>query len=72
MTNDELRDAIEKAGGQSALARLIGVRQSAVSNWLNRNKQVPAERVLQVEAALNGAVSRHDIRPDLYPREETA
>ena len=60
-----LKKAIEKAGSQQALAELLGVRQSHISNWLNREKRIPAERVLSVESATG--VPRHELRPDLYP-----
>jgi len=59
--------AISKAGDQSKLARLLGVKPQHVQNWLRRNKRVPAMRVLEIERATN--VSRHDLRPDIYPRE---
>lgn len=68
MTEAEaLRRAIKAAGGQCALASKIGIRQNAISNWLRRRKKVPAERVLMVERFTG--VSRHDLRPDIYPRE---
>ena len=61
------REAIERAaaavGGPAALGRLIGVTSQAISQW----KKVPAERVLAVEVA--SGVSRHELRPDLYPLE---
>ena len=62
-----LNDAVARVGSQSALARLIGVSQQAVWKWLQSGKPLPAEHVLKVEAATG--VSRHDLRPDLYPRE---
>lgn len=68
---DALRKAIEKAGGQVALAKALGLKsQGSISNWLLRDKRVPAERVLAVESATG--VSRHDLRPDLYPRDRPA
>ncbi|MEW6479761.1 MAG: carph-isopro domain-containing protein [Pseudomonadota bacterium] len=33
---DELKRAIGEAGGVTALARLLGISQSRVSNWLTR------------------------------------
>ena len=33
---DELKRAISAAGGVTALARLLGISQSRVSNWLTR------------------------------------
>ena len=61
-----LQDAVAKAGGQTALARAIGKTQGHISQWLRR-EYVPAEEVLKIEAATG--VSRHDLRPDIYPRE---
>lgn len=60
---NRLFDVVE---GPTELARRLGVRQSVVSNWKSRG-QIPAERVLEVERVTG--VSRHDLRPDLYPRE---
>ena len=64
---EALKRAIELCGGVTALANKIGVKQPVVSMWLQRG-QVPAERVLAIETATG--VSRHDLRPDIYPREE--
>jgi DNA-binding transcriptional regulator YdaS (Cro superfamily) len=69
MTHDALTEAIVKAGGQAGLARALGVSQPSVWHWVHRSKRVPAEYVLPVEAITG--ISRHDLRPDLYPREET-
>lgn len=63
-----LDKAVKAAGGTSALAKKIGVTQAAVSNWKKR-KSIPADRVLAIEAATEGAVSRHELRSDLYPQE---
>lgn len=71
MSNDALRRAVEIAGGQKPLAEQIGTTQSQVWYWLERakGKSPPAEYVLPIEAATEGRVSRHDLRPDLYPGE---
>ena len=64
-----LERAIKAAGSQKKLAEQLGVGQTAVSNWVTRkHRRIPAERVLPIEA-LTG-VSRHELRPDLYPREQ--
>ena len=63
-----LRQAVAQAGSQAALAKICGVSQPSVWEWLNKGKSLPAEYVLKVEAATG--VSRHDLRPDLYPRDE--
>ncbi|WP_373489974.1 transcriptional regulator [Parasphingorhabdus sp.] len=64
-----LKRAIEKAGSQAEMARLCGNSQPAVWQWLKRGNVLPAEYVLRVEAATG--VSRHDLRPDIYPVEES-
>lgn len=63
-----LEKAINIAGNQVILAEQLGVTPQAVQQWKKNNK-VPAERVISVER-LTG-VSRHDIRPDIYPPETT-
>jgi DNA-binding transcriptional regulator YdaS (Cro superfamily) len=62
-----LKEAVLRSGSQSALARLVGVSQQAVWRWLRNSKPLPAEHVLTVERETG--ISRHDLRPDLYPRE---
>lgn len=67
MEKTALLRACDAIGGQSALARALGLRsQGSVSSWIARNK-IPAERVIPIEE-LTG-VSRHELRPDLYPIE---
>lgn len=60
MRDDGLERAIDAAGGVAQLARKIGISQPSVSSW----NQVPAQRVIAVEAATG--VSRNELRPDLY------
>lgn len=56
-----LDEAIERAGGRAMLGRALDISGQAISQW----DRCPAERVLAVEAA--SGVSRHRLRPDLYP-----
>jgi DNA-binding transcriptional regulator YdaS (Cro superfamily) len=56
--------AVNQAGGQSALARKLGIAPAAISRWV-RQGRVPPLRVLSVEAATG--VSRTALRPDIYP-----
>ena len=56
--------AIEHAGSLSALAEAIKASPQVVQNW--RARGVPPERCAEVEAATNGAVTRHDLRPDIF------
>lgn len=62
--SEALKRAVKLSGGQAEFARLIGITAQAVSQW----EEVPPLRVLEVERV--SGVSRHDLRPDLYPLEE--
>jgi len=66
---EALKAAVNRAGSQSAFARICGVSQPSVWKWLQSGKRLPAEHVLKVEAELG--VSRHVLRPDLYPFEQS-
>lgn len=61
--------AVEIIGSQAATADLVGMTQPAISKILASEKPCPHAdgAVLKVEAATG--ISRHDLRPDLYPRE---
>jgi DNA-binding transcriptional regulator YdaS (Cro superfamily) len=65
---EALKRAVDQAGGQSATARICNVSQTAVWKWLQSGKRLPAEYVIGMER-LTG-VSRHALRPDIYPVEE--
>ena len=60
--------AAENVGSQIALAEAMGVSPQAVNKW--KSSRVPAERVLDFERVTG--LSRHEIRPDIYPREAVA
>lgn len=64
---EALERAVTKAGSQTALAAICGVSQTAVWKWIQSSKRMPAEYVLRTEEATG--ISRHDLRPDIYPRE---
>lgn len=75
MTNHEaLVLAVERAGGQSALARAISrspgdVKQGHVWTWLNRDLQAPAEHCPAIERV--AGVRCEDLRADLtWTRDE--
>ncbi len=67
MVSEALKKAVAAAGGQTALANRIGSTQGHISKWLERD-YVPPEFVLTIERATG--VSRHELRPDIYPVEE--
>ncbi|MAI05712.1 MAG: pyruvate, phosphate dikinase [Alphaproteobacteria bacterium TMED87] len=63
MRDNALEKAIEFIGGTVALAKAISVTSQAISQW----DRVPAERVIAVEEATKGNITRYQLRPDLYP-----
>jgi DNA-binding transcriptional regulator YdaS (Cro superfamily) len=66
-----LKSAIaDHLGSQAAVARIVGVTPQAVSEILRRGRRVPAEWCLPLEQASGGAVTRHALRPDLYPENK--
>lgn len=67
---EALTRALEIATSQSALARICGVGQPAVWKWVQSSKRLPPDYVLAVESATG--VSRHLLRPDIYPLEHDA
>lgn len=70
-----LERAIGAAGGLTKLADKMKVSPQVVANW--RSRGIPAERVLELERATADEagmpqVTRHELRPDLYPNEPAA
>lgn len=63
---DAFRLAVRRAGGQLRFAKLVGCTQGAISQRLSSGKPLSARFVLRAEEGTG--VSRHDLRPDLYPR----
>jgi len=61
-----IRRAVACLGGQSALARSLGLTPQAVSKWCTTGR-VPAKHVLRIEGFVARKVTRHELRPDLYP-----
>ena len=62
----------KRAVSQAELARKLDVTPGLIWQWLNGHRRVGAEQVLKIEAATGGEVSRHELRSDLYPRDNAA
>lgn len=69
MNENAATKAAKAAGSQSELARRLGCTPQAVQKMCATGR-VPSERVLDIEKATG--VSRHELRPDLYPKESAA
>ena len=67
---DALQRAISQAGGVTKFSAALGVPYQLVQGWRDGSRRfaTPAEYVLRVEAV--SGVSRHDLRPDIYPLEQ--
>jgi DNA-binding transcriptional regulator YdaS (Cro superfamily) len=61
--DESLRWAIEAAGGARALGRALGISHQAIIGW----RRCPPIRVIAIEKITG--VSRHELRPDIYPPE---
>ena len=57
----------QQAGSMAALGRALGISTTAVWKWFQSTKRLPPEHVLLAEKLYG--VSRHDLRPDIYPRD---
>lgn len=66
---EALRRAKDLIGSEAAMAVAVGVRQPSVNYILRNGKRVPAEWCLPVEHATGGKITRHQLRPDLYPAD---
>lgn len=58
--------AAKAVGSKSELARRLGVAVQSIQQW----SRIPAERVSDVEKVTG--IPRHELRPDLYPKEREA
>lgn len=67
-----LERAIRVCGGQTKLAEKIGLSQQRVSYWRKAKNGVPAEYARDIEEACNGAVTRQQLRPDIFGPAESA
>ncbi|HFL7942321.1 helix-turn-helix domain-containing protein [Pseudomonas putida] len=69
-TERPIDEVVRLAGGQAELARRCNTSQPRIWQCVHRNKKVPADLVIPLEKAVGGQVTRHQLRPDLYPAED--
>ena len=69
-TLQALNKAVALAGSETRLSRATGYSQPAI-NKARRKGRVSAELAIAIERALAGAVTRAELRPDLFGRERT-
>ena len=56
----------EKFATQTGIAKAIGVSQTTVSYWVNGVERPSAKSAIAIERATNGAVTRAEIRADIF------
>lgn len=68
-----LKSHIERAighyGSQAKLAEAMGCSQQQIA-YLLKASSITAEMALKVHEATGGAVSKHDLRPDIFGPSE--
>lgn len=65
-TPSAINRAIATCGGQRALASAISVAPALVWQWANDKRPVAAKHCIAIEGATEGAVTRHDLRADVF------
>jgi DNA-binding transcriptional regulator YdaS (Cro superfamily) len=69
---EALQRAITILGSQAKAAEAIGTTQQEISYRLRHGGKVKPEWCLPIETATDGKVTRHQLRPDLYPEAGVA
>lgn len=61
-----IQRAVEIAGGQASLARLLNKSASFVNQLVAGKRPVPAKLCPAIEQAVDGQVTREELRPDVF------
>lgn len=71
MPNVELLigQAVESVGSQAKLATAAGCSQQLISQLLAGKVGITAETAIKIDAATNGTISKHELRPDIFGPE---
>lgn len=64
MEQSALQTAVKLLGGQTQMAKKLGLKQQNVWVWL-RSGTVPAEYCPEIEEATSGQVTAEQLRPDV-------
>lgn len=64
MKTNPILCACEIAGGQSSLAKILGVSPPTINQWIKGVRPIPVERCSAIERATHGQVTRQELRPD--------
>lgn len=61
-----IEKVVDLCGGQTRTGKQVGVTQQAVRKWLTQEMPVSAKSAIKIERATNGAVTRQQLRPDIF------
>lgn len=63
----EIQRATKLVGSQTDLAKALGLKsQSQISQWLRGRRPVPPKWCIRIETVTGGAVTRYQLRPDVF------
>lgn len=62
---NKLESYIDQVGG-AELARRLRVSESSVSHWKSGRFRISPKRCREIEDISGGAVTVHDLRPDIF------
>lgn len=60
--------ALAQFPSKAAMARAIGVSPMAVRQW-ERRERIPLEHAVRIEQITDGAVTKEQLRPDVFGTE---
>lgn len=69
MAPNPIKRAIAVCGGQTALAKAINVTPPLVWQWLHGRRPVSGRHCIPIERVTEGAVTRGQLRPDIFGKE---
>lgn len=67
-----LEAALKIFGSETAMAAAIGLSQQSVNEVIRSGRNAPPKWCIPLEKATGGQVTRHQLRPDLYPLDDEA
>lgn len=76
MDTTAIARAVAIIGSQTELAEILGVTPGLVWQWINGRRVVDSKHCLAIERAVDkisaGAVTRYDLRPDVFGEKPAA
>lgn len=67
-----IQKAVATFDDPKLFAAAVGVSPAFVWQWVNGKRPVPAQHCIPIEKATGGAVTRYDLRPDVFGSAPTS